>query len=264
MALSFTGESASFRAKCFMTEIQNTTAMTTNTEALVNMTSGQRLVQARKMADMSQEDLARRTWISLDHICKWESDEWNLADAAFRMVYCIANVLSVSPAWLIAGIDDMPLADTVEDANRAAVSALRERDHTVAACAAIYYDESTAYMRKLNDTRAFKSQATRKADRLCEHAADMMEQIMTPDECIVYETIRNNKTREWGTAGDGIRRWYAATMATLVYHIADEAEIDRLDDEFADYTVLDDLPDGRSIIRIGRESEPSLYDLVMA
>lgn len=135
---------------------------------------------------------------------------------------------------------EKPMRDSVEQANANAITALRELDHA-----------------------RTQTERIQEAEQVCGHAADLMEQTMSEDEKIIYNAVRATENqREWGLLGEGVRRWYAAKLATTVYRIVEDEELDALDDAWSDYTILEHTADGRTILRNGTAPEPILADLI--
>ena len=68
-------------------------------------TLGGRIWRARDAVDLSLEDLASRLGLPEHMVSGWERDH---AEPDTRALFVLAGVLSVSPAWLIAGIGEAP------------------------------------------------------------------------------------------------------------------------------------------------------------
>ena len=89
-------------------------------------TLGGRIWRARDAMDLSLEALAARLGLPEETVGDWERDH---AEPETRALFMLAGVLSVSPAWLIAGIGEAPAAPPGDERIRPLLHQLREVRH---------------------------------------------------------------------------------------------------------------------------------------
>lgn len=75
-------------------------------------TLGGRLARARDAAGMSEADIARQIGVKKTTIVAWETDR--AAPRANRLTM-LAGILGVSASWLLYGVGNSPITETVSD-----------------------------------------------------------------------------------------------------------------------------------------------------
>ena len=95
-------------------------------------TLGGRIVNAREAQDLTTSELADRMGIQTETLDKWETDR---AEPQSNRLRTLADVLEVSPAWLLTGAGEGPV-ESVSEAEmthiRDSVDSMREQVLTLA------------------------------------------------------------------------------------------------------------------------------------
>ncbi len=90
---------------------------TTNTNDMKSKSSGERLKYIRELTSLSRAKLAEETKLSASSVEAWESDKIKLSNRSIsRIIKAYKSLgLSVSAEWIISGVGQSPLLETVEE-----------------------------------------------------------------------------------------------------------------------------------------------------
>jgi transcriptional regulator with XRE-family HTH domain len=107
------------------------------------MTFGEKLREARKKANLSQEEFARKAGVSRSAVAKWESDR-GMPDVENLKV--IASLLNISPDYLLDDDGRLTFNETREPVDlESYMKTGKCRDKKDAACYAKYKDADAIY-----------------------------------------------------------------------------------------------------------------------